>query len=455
MAIHQNGIRKERRWRAAPEECLVALGPRGQCIIRFFSFRTASLVEVLKETRAKHLEHYAAQGSRGWRSKQTYPPLHYRRELLALRYVAKALRIPQHPCKETIQRYEHFTNSSLNPLSIRIRSLCEQYSVPLWSIEQIEATVLPPWENIAPKIFINQDLQKKTSSTEELKQKTLETIHKYNDHMALYTDGSKCGHKTGTGLYCNKTRMMFRLPNHTSIYIAELYGIYKALEYAQSDTHSKFVIFTDSLSALKSIKTGNHMENFLLGKIISTLSITSKSITLSWVPSHIGIFGNEKADILAKTALEIDSITDIPLDIGTFNSILRKQLHTHWQLQWNNLDISHKQKEHITDWSTSYRNNRLEEIAIARLRMNSTRLTHLKPYIDGVFPPQCNTCNTILSIRHILLHCSKYNTQRQVLIQHCQIKKIQLSTTNLLTDDRLLIDKVVFYLRTTGLLWEL
>ena len=197
------------------------------------------------------------------------------------------------------------------------------------------------------------------------------------------------------------------------------------------------------------------MGNFLLGKIISTLSTTNKSIILSWVPSHIGISGNEKADALAKSALENNSIVNIPTDLGTFNSILTKQLYAHWQSQWDNLHIAHKHKKRIADWHTSYRQNRREEVALARLRMNSTFITHLAPYIAGTFPPQCNTCNTTLSISHVLIHCTQYNRQRQTLIQHCRRNNIQFSLTNILADDIFMVDMLIFYLRTTGLLWKL
>ena len=327
--------------------------------------------------------------------------------------------------------------------------------MPLWSIEKVAVKTIPPWERPSIKL-LNMDLPSKLSSpVEELRQRVLFTLHRYPDHRALYTDGSKCGRKTGTGLYSQTNRMMFRLPDHTSIYIAELFAIYQAIELAQSDTHSNFVIFSDSMSALQSIQSGNQMGNFLLGKIISSLMTTNKSIILSWVPSHIGISGNEKADALAKSALENNSIVNIPTDLGTFNSILSTQLHAHWQSQWDNLQIPHKHKKYITDWPTSYRHNRREEIAIARLRMNSTYITHLDPYISGTFPPQCNTCNTTLSVRHILLHCTQYNTQRQTLVQHCRHNNIQFSVTNILADDIYMVDRIIFYLRTTGLLWKL
>jgi len=69
--------------------------------------------------------------------------------------------------------------------------------------------------------------------------------------------------------------------------------------------HKKFVIFSDSISSLLAIHN-IHLETGYVLKFIKEythLVNSGKTITLCWIPSHIGIGGNERADAAAKAAL--------------------------------------------------------------------------------------------------------------------------------------------------------
>ena len=60
----------------------------------------------------------------------------------------------------------------------------------------------------------------------------------------------------------------------------------------------------------------------------------NKKVVLAWVPSHVGIKGNEKADELAKQALNFNVLdlkvpyTDLKVNV---NSVFKQK----WQAQWN------------------------------------------------------------------------------------------------------------------------
>ena len=60
----------------------------------------------------------------------------------------------------------------------------------------------------------------------------------------------------------------------------------------------------------------------------------NKKVVLAWVPSHIGIKGNEKADELANKALNFN-VLDLKVphsDLKVNVNIVFKQK---WQAQWN------------------------------------------------------------------------------------------------------------------------
>ena len=69
----------------------------------------------------------------------------------------------------------------------------------------------------------------------------------------------------------------------------------------------KIVIFSDLLSSLQAIHSFN-IDKDLMQKFIKEYSVQTKqgkTIALCWIPSHVGIPGNEKADSAAKDGLSL------------------------------------------------------------------------------------------------------------------------------------------------------
>ena len=67
---------------------------------------------------------------------------------------------------------------------------------------------------------------------------------------------------------------------------------------------SDVVIFTDCLSSLQAVENWKNKPSKLMEKLLKLChdvrSLYGIEITLQWIPAHCGIFGNEKADQLAK-----------------------------------------------------------------------------------------------------------------------------------------------------------
>ena len=156
----------------------------------------------------------------------------------------------------------------------------------------------------------------------EVRQRFREILVKHLPYFHIYTDGSKTEECVGAGVWSNECQMRFRLPNHTSIFIAELFAIHKALDFALSTTHDRIVIFSDSLSSLKAIKSLETRDNELQAIIIRKLHSASKLIKLIWVPSHYGIYGNEQADRLAGSTGDLD-LSIVHTDLRCFVSQIK------------------------------------------------------------------------------------------------------------------------------------
>ena len=110
-----------------------------------------------------------------------------------------------------------------------------------------------------------------------------------------------------------------------------------ALKYIQIEPHEKFIIFVDSLSVLQSLKNMK-LENPLILQILEQnhqLLTNNKLIIYCWIPSHVNILGNEKADKAAKAALEKE-VTPLLLPYTDMYVNIRQYIKQQWQNEWNN-----------------------------------------------------------------------------------------------------------------------
>lgn len=102
---------------------------------------------------------------------------------------------------------------------------------------------------------------------------------------------------------------------------AELIAILKALEIRGEKGDKDIIIWTDSQSALQAIENNNInvYDNEYVIKIRKKIEELEKrlketKVVIAWVPAHMGVKGNEKADRIAKqgTKEEKDSEVRIP-----------------------------------------------------------------------------------------------------------------------------------------------
>jgi ribonuclease HI len=135
-----------------------------------------------------------------------------------------------------------------------------------------------------------------------------------DDKIISYSDGSQSDRGyDGAGLFLtnssfsNQESMAWNLGLECEVYDAELFPIYKALDIGLQRSMVSTIdlwIFSDSQAALKGLRSGQNRANkHLYQKIYKTAeAIKSKGIIthIHWVPGHLGIYGNEKADQAAK-----------------------------------------------------------------------------------------------------------------------------------------------------------
>ena len=94
------------------------------------------------------------------------------------------------------------------------------------------------------------------------------------------------------------------MASHISVFSSELFAIDQAIDFALTSNHNYKAIFSDSKSVLQPIESRRTDTNEIQGNIINKLNSYHKS-SLIWVLGHFRIHGNEQADMLARSAIEL------------------------------------------------------------------------------------------------------------------------------------------------------
>lgn len=91
-------------------------------------------------------------------------------------------------------------------------------------------------------------------------------------------------------IFQDNITLLHKLPPETCIFSAKTQAIYEAIILVKTITSNHILILSDSLSALLALQTK-------LRKVYKKiLKSTKKNIKFMWVPSHVGITGNEMAN---------------------------------------------------------------------------------------------------------------------------------------------------------------
>ena len=77
-----------------------------------------------------------------------------------------------------------------------------------------------------------------------------------------------------------------------------------------------------------------------------------------------------------------------------------------WQERWSSCPDNKllKIKPTLGEWPPGFRNSRMEEVVLSRLRICHTYLSH-SYILRQEDPPECTTCLEIYSVRHVLIDC--------------------------------------------------
>ena len=163
---------------------------------------------------------------------------------------------------------------------------------------------------------------------------------KYQHHLKIYTDGSVMEDGAAAAAFVipefNNLTHSYSLPA-VSVFTAELLAISMALQHISAIPVTPFaiVICSDSKAALTAIKSDSQNAREDLVRDIATtthqLITRGTEVRFQWVPAHVWLSGNEKADRAAKRGANgvESSIVTMKIGLADVYAELTKQVWNH------------------------------------------------------------------------------------------------------------------------------
>ncbi|XP_072389773.1 uncharacterized protein [Diabrotica undecimpunctata] len=242
----------------------------------------------------------------------------------------------------------------------------------------------------------------------------IETL--FPEHYQIYTDASKMNSRVAAAVWDPRTRYKegIRLNENFTTFSAELIAILRAMQYISSinNNEEKFLILTDSKSALLKLESLKDISNYIYIDIIKAyiaLRAKGKQISFCWVKAHSNLKHNEIVDTLAKKATEQENESKYKLTLNDVYANITSNKTKTWQQWYNNstkglfykniqLNIPAK------SWFNHYHIEKIVVSYICRLRFGHCLVPEHKFKI-GLSDSNLCECGELGSAEHMILNC--------------------------------------------------
>lgn len=248
----------------------------------------------------------------------------------------------------------------------------------------------------------------------------------------VFTDGSQSPNGTGAAVYVsNNTSITCKLRPPATVFDAELTAILLACKTIRTMLPGRYVIASDSMSVLAALQnnepsTKSRMALVKCRSILCLLTQSSYWITLLWIPSHVGIEGNEKADVLAKEAAINAVESPHATEWHSRMPLLKAQSINLWQLRWDKGDLGRFCHSIIPHVSLNLWSKKIDEAmdraelktAIRIVSNHYTLKNHLNRF--NITDTALCTCGAYESVDHVLFDCGATSRNRNALLRTLQ-----------------------------------
>lgn len=346
--------------------------------------------------------------------------------------------------KPRMERWKSKRKPRKNRLTSPLERHTNRFESLYGNVQQLEKlqpfSVSPEWE--PPKTII--------CKTKEAARKLSEQSMK-EGHTMFYTDGSGINKKIGAAAvsYTMGSPWQIFMGSDTwyTVYSAELHGIIQALTIAtlkRPHPTGTVIINTDNQSSIRAIgdpgKRSGQIYVMHAVQMINALRDQGISTELHWIPAHIGIAGNEWADVEAKKAtgwrtktvhgrvLGRDTNETAPLStiqcrmIATVKTAIRKHAYQQWAKEWARETRGNalRKIQPIPSNKTMRLHARVKRAKTSLITQIRTEKIGLRAFLfDRRVPDtdndKCECGRARQTARHLLHECRLYAKQRSRL----------------------------------------
>ena len=355
------------------------------------------------------------------------------RRLTAISY-EKAMRLPpDHPRRSAAANPVRHRSKIRSSWRERATNIIGPLTINNGIREPFPSPFIPPWESNHPNP-ITLDLEKHCPDAATLEP----VLDAHEPDVIIYTDGSCTGGTRNGGASAIVTvgpadnpqrieTLTQRGSTITCSYEEEKRAMFLAANWLTSNhpVVSRAAICTDSLSLLQSL-ANDSLDTRILR---NSLEASGVDILLKFTPGHVGIPGNELADVHAKAATHLPANPDNPTTItfGGAKACIRAEV--------TDPPIQHQRTAAVYSAMSLRRDraallSRQDAVLLAQLRSGHCKLlAAYRNRIDDDAPPSCDRCDAdCQDVQHWLLDCPGTAAAKQALFGDSVVSLETLTT---------------------------